>query len=227
MDATGLRSAPSKQQVPSGNRAAPQNGARPLHPDRTLPHHMQMPQQESSTSTTSPRQFDRRSIASTNSLKASDSDDIYFNDEDNAALLAIEDSALYGVESSDTSAAKRDCAQGWVGSTDRDVTSESSSVGTRPKAATSVSTASSSNRISAPPPDQPMSNLRRAIRASAASSAGAGVKRPADAIHSPYPQPIGTSSAQQQQRLTGNNVKREPLSDIPIQGTTDAKRMKR
>jgi hypothetical protein len=44
---------------------------------------------------------------------------------------------------------------------------------------------------------------------------------------SPYPQPIGTSSAQQQQRLTGNSVKREPLSDIPVQGTTDTKRIKR
>jgi hypothetical protein len=139
VDTTGLRPAPSKQQVPYGNRAAPQNGARPLNPDRTLPHHMQVPQQGSSTSTPLPRQFDRRSVAPT-SLKASDSDDIYFNDEDNAALLAIEDSAMYGVEPSDASAATRDSAQGRVGGAGRDVTSESSrGAGTRPQAATSVS----------------------------------------------------------------------------------------
>lgn len=137
VDTTGLRPAPSKQQVQCGNRAA-QNGARPLHPDRTLPLHLQTPQQGSSTSKPSPRQFDKRSVAPT-SLKASDSDDIYFNDEDNAALLAIEDSAMYGVESSDALAATRDSAQGRVSSAGRDVTSESSrGVGTRPQAATSV-----------------------------------------------------------------------------------------
>ena len=114
MDTPGFRPAPSKQQVPYGNRAGPQNGARPLHPDRTLP---QMPQQGSSTSTP---QSDRRSVAPT-SLKASDSDDIYFNDEDNAALLAIEDSAMYGVESSDALATTRDSAQGRVTSAGRDV----------------------------------------------------------------------------------------------------------
>ena len=138
MDTPGLRPASSKQQVPCGNRAAPQNGARPLYPDRTLPHHMQMPQQGSSASTPSHRQFDKRPVAPI-PLKASDSDDIYFNDEDNAALLAIEDSAMHGVESSDALAATRDSAQGRTGSTSRDVTSESSrSVGTRPQAATSV-----------------------------------------------------------------------------------------
>lgn len=133
MDTTSLRFNPSRQ--PYGNRAAPQNGARPLRSDRTLPHHVQLPQQGSSTSVPSPRQSDRGSVAPT-SLKASDSDDIYFNDEDNAALLAIEDSAMHGVESSD---AARDNAQGRVGSAGRDVTSESSrGVGTRPQAATSV-----------------------------------------------------------------------------------------
>jgi hypothetical protein len=130
VDTPGLRPAPPKQQVPCGNRAALQNGARPLHPDRTLPHHMQKPQQGSSTSTPQP---DRRSVAPT-SLKASDSDDIYFNDEDNAALLAIEDSVMYGVESSDALAATRDSAQGRVGNAGRDVMSESSrGVGTRPQ----------------------------------------------------------------------------------------------
>ena len=138
VDTLGLRPAPSKQQVSCGNRAAPQNGARPLNPDRTLPHHMQMPQQGPSTSTPSLRQLDKRSAAPT-SLKASDSDDIYFNDEDNAALLAIEDSAMYGIESSDALAATRGSAQGRVGGAGRDVTSESSrGVGTRPQAATSV-----------------------------------------------------------------------------------------
>ena len=138
MDTPGLRPAPSRQQVPYGNRAALQNGASRLNPDRTLPHHMQMPQQGSSTSIPLPRQIDRRSVAPT-SLKASDSDDIYFNDEDNAALLAIDDSAMYRVESSDALAATRDSAQGRVGGAGRDVTSESSrGVGTRPQAATSV-----------------------------------------------------------------------------------------
>lgn len=99
---------------------------------------MQVPQQGSSTSAPSPRQFDKGSVAPT-SLKASDSDDIYFNDEDNAALLAIEDSAMYGAESSDALAATRDSAQGRVGSAGRDVMSGSSrGVGTRPQAATSV-----------------------------------------------------------------------------------------
>ena len=141
VDTTGLRPAPS-----SGNRAAPQNDACPLHPEKALPNHMQMPQQGSSTSTPSPRQFDKRSVAPT-SLKASDSDDIYFNDEDNAALLAIEDSAMCGVESSDSLAATRGSAQGRVGSTSRDVTSESSrGVGTRPQVATSVNLLSPNHR---------------------------------------------------------------------------------
>ena len=97
-----------------------------------------MPQQGSSTSTPSPRQFDRRSVAPT-SLKASNSDDIYFNEEDNAAILAIEDSAMRGVESSDALDATRESGQGRVGRAGRDVTSESSrGVGTRPQATTSV-----------------------------------------------------------------------------------------
>ena len=92
--------------MPYGNRAAPQNGDRPLHSDRAVPHQ----------------------------IKASDSDDIYFNDEDNAALLAIDDSAINGAESS-----TRGSAQGRGASAGRDVTSESSrGVGTRPQAATSV-----------------------------------------------------------------------------------------
>jgi len=103
---------------------------------------MQMPQQGSSTSTSSSRQSDRRFVEPT-SLKASNSDDIYFNEEDNAALLAIEDSAMHGVESSGALAATRDnardSAQGRVGSAGRDITSESSrGAGTRPQAATSV-----------------------------------------------------------------------------------------
>ena len=42
-----------------------------------------------------------------------------------------------------------------------------------------------------------------------------------------YLQPISTGPAQQQQRLAGNNGRREPLSDLPIQGGTDVKRIKR
>lgn len=73
------------------------------------------------------------------SVKASDSDDIYFNDEDNAVLLAIEDCAMHGVESSDALATTRDNAQGRISSIGRDATNESSrGVGTRPQAATSV-----------------------------------------------------------------------------------------
>lgn len=73
------------------------------------------------------------------SVKASDSDDIYFNDEDNAVLLAIDDSAMHGVESSNALATTRDNAQRQVNSAGRDATNESSrGVGTRPQAATSV-----------------------------------------------------------------------------------------
>ena len=136
-ETTGSRPALSNQQ-PCGNRAALQNGARPLHPERALPHHIQVPQQGSSASTPSSRQFDRRSVVST-SVKASDSDDIYFNDEDNAVLLAIDDSAMHGVESSNALATTRDNAQRQVNSAGRDATNESSrGVGTRPQAATSV-----------------------------------------------------------------------------------------
>jgi hypothetical protein len=40
----------------------------------------------------------------------------------------------------------------------------------------------SSNRISAPPLNQPMSTVRQAIRASLASPAAAGVKRPVEVL---------------------------------------------
>jgi hypothetical protein len=73
-------------------------------------------------------------------LKASDSDvDIYFNDEDDA-LFAIEDSAIHGVGSRDTSTSAADSAQGWVRGAGRDVKTESSSsaVGTRPHGAAAV-----------------------------------------------------------------------------------------
>jgi hypothetical protein len=56
-------------------------------------------------------------------LKASDSDpDIYFNDEDNEALLAIEDSAMQGIDSSGALEAVE-------GNTDRNATRNESSRG--------------------------------------------------------------------------------------------------
>ncbi len=125
VDTIGARPAQSNQQISRGNHVA-QNNTHPLHPNRTLPHQAQPRQQGSSTSNSSPRQFDRRSVMPPH--RASDPDvDIYFNDEDNVALLAIEDSAMYDVGSR---AATRDGAQG---------TSESSrGVGTRPQVTTVV-----------------------------------------------------------------------------------------
>jgi len=137
-DTTGVRPGQSNQQISCGNRVAPPNKARSLQPDKTLPHQAQLPQQGSSTSTSSSRQFDTRSVAP-HTLKASDSDDIYFNDEDNVALLAIEDSAMNSVESCNTLATTWDNAQGRVESAGRDVTSESFiGAGTRPQAAIAV-----------------------------------------------------------------------------------------
>jgi hypothetical protein len=133
LDTTGVRSAQLRHQSPCGNWIAPQNKARSPK-DRTLP------QQGSSTSASSSRQFDTRSAALP-VLKASDSDvDIYFNDEDNDVLLAIEDSALHGAVSCGTLAAVGESAQGRVCGASRDATNESSggAVGTRPHVGTSV-----------------------------------------------------------------------------------------
>ncbi len=92
-----------KHQIPRGNEIVPLDRARPLHPDRALPPQVQLPQQGSSsernvTSGPSHRQSDMNVVAP-RPLKASDSDpDMYFNDEDNDVLLAIDDSMMQGVE---------------------------------------------------------------------------------------------------------------------------------
>jgi hypothetical protein len=133
VDATGVRSAQMRHQSPCGNWIAPQNKARSLQ-DGTLA------QQGSSTSASSSRQYDTRSAAPP-ILKASDSDvDIYFNDDDNDVLLAVEDSALHGAVSCGTLATAGDSAHGRVCGASRDVTNESSggAVGTRPHVGTVV-----------------------------------------------------------------------------------------
>ena len=138
LDTTGVSPAQLRHQTPSGTRLAPQNNAHSPQ-DRTLPHQV-LPQQGSSTSASSSRQFDTRSAAPL-VLKASDSDlDIYFNDEDNDVLLAIEDSALHGAASCGTLAATGGSAQGRVCGAGRDVTNEPSGVaiGTRPHVGTAV-----------------------------------------------------------------------------------------
>ena len=98
----------------------------------------------------------------------------------------------------------------------------------------------SNNRNSAPPPGQPMSALRQAIRASTSSLAMAGVKRPVEAMQcvirmtdcgklknesmyrSPHPQPARMGVAQ---RLAAGVGGREVLGDLPVEGA-DVKRMK-
>lgn len=134
VDTNGVRPAQFKHQTSCGNRIAPQNNAPSFHPDRPLLHQVQLPQQGSSTSASSSRQYDTRSVEPL-ALKVSDSDpDIYFNDEDNEAFFAIEDSAMHDVGAL---AAAGDSAPSrvFVG---RDVKIESSSgaVGTRPSIAT-------------------------------------------------------------------------------------------
>ena len=97
------RPAQSRHQTTNGNRVAPSDRARPVHVDRALPPRVQPPPQGSSSernvaSTPSHRRLDTN-VAVRPPLKVSDSDpDMYFNDEDNDAFLAIEDSAMQGVE---------------------------------------------------------------------------------------------------------------------------------
>lgn len=114
---------------------APLGKASPLHPDRTFPHGVQLPQQGSSSernvaSRSSLRQLDADSVIP-RPPKASYSDpDTYFDDEDNDALLAIEDAAMQGVESRGALSA--------VGDADRMVTRSESprgASGTRPQIA--------------------------------------------------------------------------------------------
>ena len=94
------RPAQSKYQTTSGNRAAPPDRAHAVHADTPR---VQSPPRGSSSeqnaaSSSSHRRLDTN-VASPPPLKVSDSDpDMYFNDEDNDAFLAIEDSVMQGVE---------------------------------------------------------------------------------------------------------------------------------
>ena len=134
------RPAQSKHQITSGNRAAPPDRPRPIHADRALPPQVQLPPQGSSSernvaSTSSHRRLDTNVVAPP-PLKLSDSDpDMYFNDEDNDAFLAIEDSAMQGVEP----AAIVDNVQDRTCDANRNATRNESSGGTggtRPQVAT-------------------------------------------------------------------------------------------
>jgi len=95
------RPAQPKYQITSGNRATPPDRPRPVHADRALPPQVEPPPQGSSSernvaSTSSHRRLDTN-VAAPPPLKLSDSDpDMYFNDEDNDAFLAIEDSVMQG-----------------------------------------------------------------------------------------------------------------------------------
>jgi len=133
------RPAQSKHQTSSGIRAAILDRARLVHADRALPPQVQSPPQGSSSgrnvaSISSHRRLDTN-VAVPPPLKVPDSDpDMYFNDEDNDAFLAIEDSAMQGVEP----AAIVDNVQDRACDANRNATrSESSrdSGGTRPQVA--------------------------------------------------------------------------------------------
>ena len=97
------RPAQSKYQTSSGNRAAPPDMARAVHADRALPPRVQSPprgpsSEQKAASISLHRRLDTN-VASPPPLKVLDSDpDMYFNDEDNDAFLAIEDSVMQGAE---------------------------------------------------------------------------------------------------------------------------------
>ncbi|KAI0254648.1 hypothetical protein BJV78DRAFT_935042 [Lactifluus subvellereus] len=101
---TGEGPAQLEHQEAGGLRIAPLSKTHTLRPDEMLPREVQPPQQGPSsernvTSVSSPGQFDVKRITPS-ALKAADSDIDYFNDdEDNDALLALEDSVLQGAES--------------------------------------------------------------------------------------------------------------------------------
>jgi len=98
-----------KHQAPGETHNVPSSTskARPLQTYRTLPHEAQLPQpkfgsERNVASTPSPGRFDVKSVPPPprEALDRLDSDpDIYFNDEDNDAFLAIEDSFMQSVES--------------------------------------------------------------------------------------------------------------------------------
>lgn len=102
--ATGEGPSRLKHQDAGGLRVVALANTHTLRPDEILPREGQPPQQGPSSernvaSGSSPRQLNVKRVAPL-ALKAGDSDpDIYFNDEDNDALLALEDSALQDAES--------------------------------------------------------------------------------------------------------------------------------
>ena len=134
------RPAQSKYQTPSGDRAAPPDRARLVHVDRALPPQVQPPLQGSSSernvASISLHRRPDTNVAVPPPLKVPDSDpDMYFNDEDNDAFLAIEDSAMQGVEP----AAIVDNVQDRACDANRNATRNESSRGTggtRPQVAT-------------------------------------------------------------------------------------------
>ncbi|KAH9061127.1 hypothetical protein EDB87DRAFT_484701 [Lactarius vividus] len=210
-----------------------------------------------------PGQFDVNPVALL-AHQPSDPDlDSYFNDEDNDAFLAVEDSAMQGMEFSD--------ALGTSGGQsvirNANLNSEISRGGSPPAPAsvkfaksaccagsvqlTRSQALASDGQVSAPPSDKPLSTLRQVIRASTVSLAtttAAGVKRPADVPRglerttddrgtlvsrthkSPYlPHFRGTriGPMQQQQQSLPNHGRRAPFSDLPLEESTDVKRVKR
>jgi hypothetical protein len=125
---TGEGPSQLKHQAPHGPRIGPSAQTRTLRRDGIPPREVQPPQQEpSSERNDSSEQFDARPVT----LKAADSDvDRYFNDEDNDAFLAIEDSVLMSSGAGTTRRTEIGC------NVDRNtMKSESSPGGTRPQPA--------------------------------------------------------------------------------------------
>lgn len=183
-----------------------------------------LPQQESSSEREVPLplpgQFDVAPLA----LPPSDPDlDSYFNDEDNDAFLAVKDSAMHGIESSDALGTIGSSGQGVIRSAN--LNSEISRGGSHP---VPVSVRTSDAHVPAPPSDKPISTLRQAIAASlaTATTATAGVKRPAETMRSidRMTEDRGTPVPPIHRSPYG---RRAPLSDLPIEESTDAKRVRR
>jgi hypothetical protein len=125
------RSVHLKQEASGETRNVPSSTshARLLQTDRTLPHEARLPQptlgpERNVASTSSPGRLDVKSVLPhpRKALDRLESDpDIYFNDEDNDALLAIEDSFLQSVESRSVLSAVGGNAQSRVCDADRNV----------------------------------------------------------------------------------------------------------
>lgn len=253
-----IRSAPSKPSplrntvlgavVPQGHGEQLADGREESSPAQARPRIEivqvgRLPQQGSSSKREvplpRPGQFDVNPVAAL-AHQPSDPDlDSYFNDEDNDAFLAVEDSAMQGMEFSDALGA----SSGQSVIRNANLNSEISRGGSPPVPASALA---NDSHVSAPPSDKPLSTLRQAIRASTASLATtttAGVKRPADVSRgvddrgplvprtpkSPYlPHFRGTRiGPMQQQQSLPNNGRRAPLSDLPLEESTDVKRVRR